>query len=48
MVYALAAPAVLWSVIYALSNAWMSLLGPQDLKKKYGAKWALVTGMILL
>ena len=27
-----------------LTNAWMYFLGPQDLKKKYNAKWALVTG----
>ncbi len=40
----LAVPAVLWATIYALTNAYMSIMGPQNLKKKYNAKWALVTG----
>lgn len=40
----LAIPAVLWGTIYLCSNAWMSIMGPQNLKKKYNAKWALVTG----
>lgn len=40
----LAIPAVLWSTIYILTNLYMYLLGPQNLKKKYNAKWALVTG----
>lgn len=44
MLCALAFPCVLWVTIYFLSNAWMAMLGPQDLKKKYNAKWALVTG----
>lgn len=29
---------------YILHRAALSLCGPQDLKKKYGAQWALVTG----
>jgi len=32
-------------VLYLVTNSLVPLLlGPQDLKKKYGAKWALVTG----
>ena len=39
-----AVPTVLWLTIYITTNVYMSLMGPVDLKKKYGAKWALVTG----
>jgi len=39
-----ALPAIIWVVIYTLSNLYMWLLGPVDLKKKYKAEWALVTG----
>lgn len=35
---------VLWTAIYCLSNLYMKLAGPVNLKKKYNAKWALVTG----
>ena len=31
-------------VVYLMLNNLVPLLGPQDLKKKYNAKWALVTG----
>jgi NADPH:quinone reductase-like Zn-dependent oxidoreductase len=41
---AIAAPTVVWSVTYFLPLICMKLLGPQDLKKKYNAQWALVTG----
>lgn len=40
----LAIPTVLWAAIYGLTNLYMSMMGPQNLKKKYNAKWALVTG----
>jgi short-subunit dehydrogenase len=40
----LAIPTFLWITTYALGNLYMYLLGPVDLKKKYNAKWALVTG----
>lgn len=39
-----AAPAILWIVIYVGTNLYMMKMGPVDLKKKYNAKWALVTG----
>ncbi|EWM24489.1 short-chain dehydrogenase reductase [Nannochloropsis gaditana] len=41
---AIAAPTVVWSFTYFLPLIFMKLLGPQDLKKKYNAQWALVTG----
>ncbi len=41
---ALALPTILWVTIYTLNNLYMMLAGPVDLKKKYNAKWALVTG----
>lgn len=41
---AIAAPTVVWSVTYFLPLIFMKLLGPQDLKEKYNAQWALVTG----
>jgi len=40
----LAIPTVLWATIYIATNVYMSLMGPVDLKKKYIATWALVTG----
>lgn len=40
----LSIPTILWVTIYALSNLYMSMMGPVDLKKKYKAQWALVTG----
>jgi short-subunit dehydrogenase len=40
----LAVPSVLWVTIYAVSNLYMLMLGPVDMKKKYKAEWALVTG----
>lgn len=42
--YVLAVPTLLWGLIYLFSNLYMSMMGPQNLKKKYNAKWALVTG----
>jgi short-subunit dehydrogenase len=39
-----AAIPLIWLAIYIIGNISMSLLGPVDLKKKYDAKWALVTG----
>jgi len=40
----LAIPTILWLSIYIITNLYMQLLGPVDLKKKYKAEWALVTG----
>lgn len=37
-------PTALWLFIYITTNYVMSILGPVDLKKKYNAEWALVTG----
>ncbi|CAM9254557.1 unnamed protein product [Ectocarpus fasciculatus] len=42
--WVLAIPTILWSIIYLATNLGMLLGGPVDLKKKYNAKWALVTG----
>jgi len=39
-----ALPTILWLLIYVGSNLYMQKLGPVDMKKKYNAKWALVTG----
>ena len=36
--------AVLWIFIYVVTNLYMTLMGPVDMKKKYKAEWALVTG----
>jgi short-subunit dehydrogenase len=44
VVYGLAAIPVIWLAIYLYANISMLLLGAVDLKKKYNAKWALVTG----
>ncbi len=30
--------------MYLATNVYMKLMGPVNLKKKYNAKWALVTG----
>ena len=43
-VYVLAALPLLWLTLYVGNNMMMWVLGPVDVKKKYGAKWALVTG----
>ena len=43
-ILAVAAPTVMWCVTYFLPLIVMKVLGPQDLKKKYQAQWALVTG----
>ena len=40
----LAAPTCLWLAAYVLPLFYIRLRGTQDLKKKYGAEWALVTG----
>lgn len=37
-------PSFLWLVIYVATNLYMKHAGPVDLKKKYNAQWALVTG----
>ena len=44
IVYSLAAIPCVWVMLYIFSNLSMLLLGPVNLKKKYDAKWALVTG----
>ncbi|KAJ1460847.1 hypothetical protein M885DRAFT_458016 [Pelagophyceae sp. CCMP2097] len=44
VVWMLAAPTLLWLATYFLPLLYVSLRGPQDLKKKYNATWALVTG----
>jgi len=43
-ILAVASPTVIWCVTYFLPLIVMKLLGPQDLKEKYQAQWALVTG----
>eukprot|EP01038_Epipyxis_sp_PR26KG_P011895 gene11895-15915_t len=40
----LSLPAVGWITIYLVSNLYMLFSGPVNLKKKYNAEWALVTG----
>jgi len=44
LLYILAAPTALWLAAYFLPLAYVALRGTQDLKKKYKAEWALVTG----
>ena len=39
-----AVPTILWFTIYVSTNLYMLLMGPVNLKKKYSAKWAVVTG----
>jgi len=39
-----AIPSLLWISIYTVTNLYMLLAGPVNLKKKYNAEWALVTG----
>lgn len=39
-----AIPTILWATIYTATNLYMHFMGPVDLKKKYNASWALVTG----
>lgn len=36
--------AVLWLSIYVATNLYMKVMGPVNMKKKYNAEWALVTG----
>ena len=36
--------AALWLFIYVATNVYMKLMGPVNMKKKYKADWALVTG----
>jgi hypothetical protein len=40
----LAFPTILWTLLYVSNNVYMKIMGPVDVKKKYNAKWALVTG----
>ncbi|CAM9484672.1 unnamed protein product [Ectocarpus sp. 12 AP-2014] len=40
----LAVPTIVWLVTYFVPLLLVAVLPPQNLKKKYGAKWALVTG----
>lgn len=40
----LALPSIMWTLIYVSNNVFMMIMGPVDVKKKYNAKWALVTG----
>lgn len=44
VVHALALIPVAWISIYVLTNLYCLACGPVNMKKKYGAKWALVTG----
>lgn len=44
VLYLLAAPTALWLACYFLPLAYVAMRGTQDLKKKYKAEWALVTG----
>ena len=44
LLVACALPSLLWAATYFLPLLLMKVLGPQDLKKKYNATWALVTG----
>lgn len=39
-----ATPTILWLLVYVATNIYLLKSGPVDLKKKYNAKWALVTG----
>jgi short-subunit dehydrogenase len=40
----LALPTIIWLVAYTLPQIWMAIRPVPDLKKRYNAKWALVTG----
>lgn len=40
----LALPTILWLSIYVGTNLYCSFMGPVNMKKKYNAEWALVTG----
>lgn len=40
----LATPAIFWITTYTLGNVYMKLRGPVNMKEKYKADWALVTG----
>ena len=44
VLHLLALPTLLWLAIYVSNNVYMLLMGPVNMKKKYNAKWALVTG----
>ena len=46
--YVLALPTILWLTVYIFTNLYMYMMGPVDVKKKYNAKWALVTGIIYI
>ena len=48
LLHILALPTILWLTVYILTNLYMYIMGPVDVKKKYNAKWALVTGIINL
>lgn len=42
--FILALPTVIWLVLYSIPQIYMALRPVPDLKKKYDATWALVTG----
>jgi hypothetical protein len=44
VLHLLAIPSLLWLAIYVSNNLYMWLMGPVNMKKKYNAQWALVTG----
>jgi uncharacterized membrane protein len=44
VLHLLAIPTILWLVIYIGNNTYMWVMGPVNMKKKYNAQWALVTG----
>ena len=44
LLYVAAFPTLFWIAVYAGTNLYMLLMGPVNLKKKYNAEWALVTG----
>ena len=46
LLHILALPTIAWLTIYVFTNLYMYIMGPVDVKKKYNAKWALVTGNI--
>jgi len=44
LIFVCAIPTLLWATIYISTNLYMLMAGPVNLKRKYNAKWALVTG----
>jgi hypothetical protein len=48
LLHILALPTIAWLTIYVFTNLYMYIMGPVDVKKKYNAKWALVTGNTVL